>query len=152
VSNHTIIGNITKSPALNFGSNGKAWAYFSIAENHGKDKPAVSWDCKIFGEQAEYAAELEQGTRVVVNGHFELETYTPAEGPNAGVEQRKVRFYVDEIAASLRWARVTVEKVRREQPANATDHSVGTGSHPEGRYRVSAEGVSPAGATSAIAL
>ena len=61
---------------------------------------------------------LAKGSRVVVIGTLVSRTYTPFQGPNAGVEQTRLEVIVDEIGPSLRWAEATLRKTERTKAAD----------------------------------
>ena len=62
-------------------------------------------DGQVWGEQAEHLAEsLHKGDRVLVIGRWVTRVFTPSQGPNEGVEQRRLEVVVDEIGPSLAWA------------------------------------------------
>jgi single-strand DNA-binding protein len=78
-------------------------------------------DGQVWGEQAEHLAEsLHKGDRVLVIGRWVTRLFTPAQGPNEGVEQRRLEVVVDEIGPSLAWATAVVTKTgTTADPASA---------------------------------
>ena len=68
-------------------------------------------DGQVWGEQAEHLAEsLHKGDRVLVIGRWVTRVFTPSQGLNVGVEQRRLEVVVDEIGPSLAWATAIVTK------------------------------------------
>jgi hypothetical protein len=47
---------------------------------------------------------------VLVLGRWVTRIFTPSQGPNEGVEQRRLEVVVDEIGPSLAWATAVVTK------------------------------------------
>ena len=69
---------------------------------------------------AENAAEsLVKGSRALLTGRLRTDAWTPTEGPLAGIEQRRIRIAVDELAASVRYD--VARSVRPERTTGATD-------------------------------
>lgn len=122
----TIVGNLTSAPELRFTPSGAAVANFTVASTprlldkasgEWRDGQALFLRCNVWRQQAEHAAELESGTRVVVTGRLVQRSFQTREG-----EKRTVlELEVDEIAASLRYATAKVTKASRgsERPAEA---------------------------------
>jgi single-strand DNA-binding protein len=78
-------------------------------------------DGQVWGQQAEHLAEsLHKGDRVLVIGRWVTRVFTPSQGPNVGVEQRRLEVVVDEIGPSLAWATAMVTKTgTTADPASA---------------------------------
>ena len=68
--NHlTICGNVTKDAEVRYLNSGDAVCNFAIADNQGKDKPAIFWNCTLFGKRAESLSQyLTKGQSVTVVG------------------------------------------------------------------------------------
>ncbi len=82
------------------------------------DGTPVFWPCQVWGPMAEHVSDsLTKGDRVMVTGRVRANTWTPSEGPNAGVEQRRLEVVVDEIGPSLRF---TVTKTVKTSRATST--------------------------------
>ena len=120
----TVVGNMTRDPELRFTANGVPVTDFGLAWNT-KDKDgneAVSFfDITCWRDLAEHVAEsLGKGTRVVVYGRLDQDTWENEDGD----KRSKVKIIADEVAPSLRWATATVEKVgapkKREGAADRT--------------------------------
>jgi single-strand DNA-binding protein len=112
----SIIGNVTRDPELRYSGSGMAWTTFSVAVNHRKKKGdeyeelTSFYDVVCFGDMAENAAEsLSKGTRVLVAGSLDMETYVAKDG----TEKLSPRITAEEIAASLRFATVVATKVAK---------------------------------------
>lgn len=81
MNNITIAGNIARDAEVRFLPNGDAVAGFSIADNIGKDKGAIFWNCSIFGKRAESLAQyLTKGQAVTVSGTVSQRDYTDKDG------------------------------------------------------------------------
>jgi single-strand DNA-binding protein len=116
----TAAGNLTADPELRFTGTGKPVAGLRIAvtprrydreSNRYVDGTTTFVDGQVWGEQAEHSAEsLHKGDRVLVMGRWVTRVFTPSQGPNAGVEQRRLEVLVDEIGPSLAWATAVVAK------------------------------------------
>lgn len=112
----TIIGNLTADPTPRISNAGKQWATFTVAQTpRVKNRDTDKWEdgepiymnCRVFGDIADnVCGSLTKGSRVMVHGRFKRSTYTD----NNGVQRESLDMEVDEIAASLRWAKVTITK------------------------------------------
>ena len=111
-SDITVIGNLTATPELRYGKNGgKPWATFSVAVNKGREeegnKTSHFFDVKCFNEFAEHMAELPQGTRVIVIGHQEQESW---DDKTTGKKRSKHVVVAREAGPAVRWTPVTMDK------------------------------------------
>lgn len=114
----TIVGNLTDDPTLRFTSSGAAVATFTVASTprsfdkasgEWKDQESLFMRCSIWRQPAENAAEsLRRGQRVVVVGRLKQRSFEVD-----GQKRSVVELEADEIGASLRYAKATVEKVQR---------------------------------------
>ena len=119
-TNITVVGNLTADPELRFTGAGKPVTSVRIAvtprrydrdSNRYVDGTTTFVDGQVWGEQAEHLTEsLHKGDRVVVIGRWVTRVFTPTQGPNVGVEQRRLEVVVDEIGPSLAWATAVVTK------------------------------------------
>lgn len=117
--------NLTRDPELRYTTAGHAVGslglaitprrYDSTTEKY-VDGTTTFLTGTVWGPQAEHITSLAKGARVVVIGRLVTRVYTPATGPNAGTEQRRLEVVVDEIGPSLRWAEATVTKVTTQRP------------------------------------
>jgi single-strand DNA-binding protein len=65
----SITGNVTRDAETRYLPKGDAVANFSVADNQGKDKQAIFWNCQLFGKRAEALAQyLTKGQPVTVSG------------------------------------------------------------------------------------
>lgn len=77
----TLAGNITRDAEVKFLPNGDPLASFGIADNQGKDKPAIFWNCSLFGKRAESLAQyLTKGQPVTIVGTITEREYTSKDG------------------------------------------------------------------------
>jgi single-strand DNA-binding protein len=108
-SDITLIGNLTATPELRYGKNGgKPWATFSVAVNKGREeegnKTSHFFDVKCFNEFAEHMAELPKGTRVLIIGHQEQESW---DDKTTGKKRSKHVVVAREGGPSVRYTAVT---------------------------------------------
>ena len=122
----TFTGNLTSDVAIRFSPSGKAVASLTVActprrqDSTGAwiDGATVFWNCQAWGSLAENAADsLAKGARVLVTGRVKANVWTPTDGPNAGIEQKRLEVLVDELGPSLRF--VTTKTIRTDR-ATAT--------------------------------
>ena len=118
----TLVGNITRDPELRFTPTGQARATFGLAVNRRwQNRSTNDWeeqvsffDVKCWAQMAENVGEsLGRGTRVIVTGRLEQRSWET----DNGEKRSKVEVVADEIAPSLRWATVKVEKNERRDAA-----------------------------------
>lgn len=65
----TIAGRLGKDAEQRFTPNGKAVTSFSVADDQGKDKPTLWWNCQMWGERGEKLSPyLLKGSQVTVSG------------------------------------------------------------------------------------
>ena len=118
-SDITVIGNLTATPELRYGKNGgKPWATFSVAVNKGREeegnKTSHFFDVKCFNEFAEHMAELPKGTRVLIIGHQEQESW---DDKATGKKRSKHVVVAREGGPSVRYTAVTASP-RKASPKN----------------------------------
>lgn len=81
MNNITIAGQLGKDAEQRFLPQGDAVASFSVADSQGKDKPAIWWNCSLFGKRAEALAQyLTKGQAVTVSGNVTQREYTDKDG------------------------------------------------------------------------
>jgi single-strand DNA-binding protein len=110
----TMIGNLTDDPDLRFTQGGVPVCNFRIASNRrftGRDgqqqEETVFMTVNLWRDMAENVAEsLHKGDRVIVIGRIKVRSYENKEGQTVWVTE----IEADEVAPSLRWARVSVSK------------------------------------------
>jgi single-strand DNA-binding protein len=126
----TAAGNLTADPELRFTGAGKPVTSVRVAitprrydrdSNRYVDGTTTFVDGQVWGEQAEHLAEsLHKGDRVLVIGRWVTRIFTPTQGSNQGMEQRRLEVVVDEIGPSLAWATAVVTRTPTRQPAVAS--------------------------------
>ncbi len=126
----TLIGNLTREPELRYTTGGRAVASFGLAVSrryqvNGEWQEQTSFFNVVawgsVGENA--AASLSKGTRVVVTGRLEQRSYETKEGEKRSV----VEVNAEEIAPSLRWARVEIERITRDSSGESGAGAPGGG-------------------------
>lgn len=91
----TIAGNITKDAEVRHTNSGEPVANFSIADNQGKDKPAIFWNCQLFGKRATSLEQyLVKGQAVAVSGNISEREWTDKEGN----KRKSVDVRINEVA------------------------------------------------------
>ena len=113
-SDITLVGQLTATPELRYGKNGgKQWATFRVAVNKGREeegnRTAHFFDVKCFNEFAEHMAELPKGTRVVIIGHQEQESW---DDKSTGKKRSKHVVVAREGGPSVRYNAVTASPGR----------------------------------------
>jgi single-strand DNA-binding protein len=113
-----IVGSLTAAPELRFTQSGAAVAGFTVATNPRKyNSQTQQWEdgdatfvrCTVWRQAAENIAQLDKGTRVMVNGRLQQRSYDTREG-----EKRTVlEVQVDEWGASGKFHPVTVQRPDR---------------------------------------
>jgi single-strand DNA-binding protein len=126
----TAAGNLTRDPELRFTSAGKPVAavrvaitgrHYSTEQGGYVDGTTTYVDAQVWDSAAENLAEsVRKGDRVLVVGRWVTRCYTPAQGPNAGIEQRRLEVVIDEIGPSLAFA---TAQVTRNPRTNSQQHS-----------------------------
>lgn len=77
----TIAGNISKDAEVRFTTTGDPVCNFSVADNQGKDREAVFWNCGLYGKRAESLSKyLVKGQAVTVTGNVTTNKYTDKNG------------------------------------------------------------------------
>lgn len=106
----TITGNLTRDPEIRFNDNGMQITKFAVAATRklkSGDEQTSYYDVCCFGRLAENAADsLTRGSRVLVAGRLEVRNYEKQDGTRGTA----VEVVADEVAASLRFARVDINK------------------------------------------
>lgn len=112
----TLSGNVTRDPELRYTTGGKAVASFGLAVNRryqvgGEWQEQTSFfDVVAWGPLGENAAgSLTKGNRIVVTGRMDQRNWET----EAGDKRSKLELVADDIGASLRWAKVKIDKVTR---------------------------------------
>ena len=77
----TITGNLTRDAELRYLNDGTAVLSFAVADNQGKDKTAIFWNCSLFGKRADSLQQyLTKGQQVTVIGTVSEREWTDKEG------------------------------------------------------------------------
>lgn len=91
----TIAGQLGKDSELRFLSNGDPVCSFSVADQQGKDKPTIWWNCSLFGKRAESLQKyLIKGQNVTICGSVSERDWTDKEGN----KRKSMDVRVNEIA------------------------------------------------------
>ena len=115
----TLVGNVTRDPELRFTAGGAANASFGLAVNRRwQNRQTQEWEEQVsffdvvcWREMAENVSEsLTKGTRVIVNGRLEQQTW---DDKNDGSKRSKIQVVADEIAPSHRWATAQITRNER---------------------------------------
>lgn len=86
-----IAGNLTRDAEVRPLPNGDPVASFSVADNQGKEKPAIFWRCSLFGKRAESLAPyLTKGQQVTVSGTVTEREYTDKDGQKRKAQEIRV--------------------------------------------------------------
>lgn len=132
----TIVGTLGRDFELRYTTSGRAVASCGVAvsrrwkaQDSQEWQEVTSWvNVTLWAEMAENAASsLKKGMRVICQGRFEQRSYEDKEGETKTVWE----MTVDEIGPSLRWARVEVEKIEREKPAERAPSGGGGSPYPD---------------------
>lgn len=111
----TIAGNITKDAELRFTPGGDPVASFSVADNQGKDKDAIFWNCSMWGKRAETLAQyLQKGTPVTVTGRLTEEKW---QDKQTGQDRKGFKLNVTDIALQGRAQGESEHAKQRQQAA-----------------------------------
>ena len=77
----TITGNLGKDAEMRALNDGTPVLSFSVADNQGKDKPSIWWNCSLFGKRADSLQQyLFKGLQVTVIGTVSEREWTDKEG------------------------------------------------------------------------
>lgn len=119
----SISGNVTRDAETRFLPNGDPVANFSIADNQGKDKSAIFWNCAVFGKRAESLAQyLTKGQSVTVVGNVTEREWTDKEGVTR--KQFDVRVHDLALQGGRREAAPSAQQGQRKQSHSTPDNFV----------------------------
>jgi single-strand DNA-binding protein len=94
MNNITITGNLTKDADVRQVGSDQV-SNFTVADNQGKDKPAIFWNCSLFGKRAESLSPyLKTGQSVTVIGQVTERKWTDKEGQ----ERKSMDIRVGDVA------------------------------------------------------
>jgi single-strand DNA-binding protein len=95
LNNITIAGRLGRDAELKSLADGTPVASFSVADDQGKDKPAIWWNCAIFGKRAHSLCQyLTKGTAVTVAGTVSERSYADKNGE----PQKALNVRVNDLA------------------------------------------------------
>jgi len=114
----TATGNLASDPELRYTASGTAVAQLMVICNDSRKNEAGEWEdvaqmpltVVVWYEQAEnVAASLHKGDEVTVTGTLSEDTYEDKDG----VKRYRVKCRADVVAASVRYATVSIRKATR---------------------------------------
>lgn len=86
-----IAGQLGKDAEIRHLSDGSSVAGFSVADQQGRDKPTIWWNCSLFGKRAESLAQyLTKGQSVTVSGTLTEREYTNRNGVKTKAQDIRV--------------------------------------------------------------
>ncbi|MDO4795547.1 MAG: single-stranded DNA-binding protein [Brachymonas sp.] len=95
MNNITITGNLGRDIEIRHLSDGTPIGSFSVADSQGKDKPAIWWNCGLYGKRCESLAPyLQKGQQVTVIGNVTEREWTD----KSGQQRKSVDVRVIDIA------------------------------------------------------
>jgi single-strand DNA-binding protein len=107
MNNITVAGNVARDAEVRYLANGDAVANFSVADNTGKDKPAIFWNCQLFGKRAEALQQyIRKGDKITVAGSISERAWNDKDG----TPRKTMEIRVSEVA-------LQGGKQRDEEPA-----------------------------------
>jgi single-strand DNA-binding protein len=118
----TVTGNVTREPEIRYTATGQAACTLGVAVNRRwQNRQTQEWeeatsffDVVAWRELAENVAlSITKGSRVVVVGRLEQRSWEADDGG----KRYKVEIVADEIAPSLRFATVDIQRNERTSPA-----------------------------------
>jgi single-strand DNA-binding protein len=116
----SIAGNLTRDPELRFTTSGKSVCSLNVAVNrryqvNNEWQEDVSFfTAVVWGDRAENAAaSFAKGDRVMIGGRLEQRSYETPEGDKRSV----VEIVASDVAASVSWAQLRIERVGRRSDA-----------------------------------
>lgn len=118
-----LAGNLTADPELRYTNSGRPCGAIRVAvvnrvqntdTGQWSDTPARFYNVKIWGLLGERAVNcLQKGDRVVIKGHWTLETWTNSKGE----PQQAAVVVAEDIGASLQWTEVRIPRHKGERSA-----------------------------------
>lgn len=77
----SIAGNIAKDAEIRYTTSGDPVCNFSVADNQGKDKEAIFWNCGLYGKRVEALSKyLVKGQAITIAGSISTNKYTDKNG------------------------------------------------------------------------
>ncbi len=91
----TIAGNISKDAEVRYTTGGDPVCNFSVADNQGKDRETVFWNCGLYGKRAKSLTKyLVTGQSVTITGNVTTNKYQDKNG----IERIGYNIRVNDIA------------------------------------------------------
>ena len=119
----TITGNLGKDAEMRALNDGTPVLSFSVADNQGKDKPSIWWNCSLFGKRADSLQQyLFKGLQVTVIGTVSEREWTDKEGN----KRKSMDVRVNDIALQG-GRREEGERQPARQPQRSAAPSQGSG-------------------------
>ena len=116
MNNIAITGNLGKDIEIRHLPDGTPIGNFSVADSQGKDKPAIWWNCSLFGKRCESLAPyLVKGQQVTVIGNVTEREWTD----NNGQKRRAMDVRVIDIA--LQGSRQQAAPAQKQPAQHADD-------------------------------
>ena len=111
-----IAGTLTRDAEIKHMNGGDTVCNFSVADNQGRDKTAIFWNCQLWGKRAESLAQyLTKGQAVTVTGSVTEREWTSKDG-----EKRKsMDVRVNDVALQGGRRDAEPQQERRQAPAPA---------------------------------
>src|SRR5437764_14247513 len=119
----TIVGTLVGDPELRYTTAGTSVANFTVASNprifhkdtgEWGDGEPIFMRCALWRQPAEHVTDcLAKGDRVIIQGRLQQRNYETQSGDKRTVYE----LLVDEIGASLRYAKVTITETSRNTTA-----------------------------------
>ena len=110
----TVAGTLGKDAELKKMTNGDAICNFSVADSQGRDKPAIWWNCGLYGKRAESLSQyLTKGQAVTVTGSVSEREWTDKEGN----KRKSMDVRVSDVALQGGRRDAEPQQERRQAPA-----------------------------------
>lgn len=122
MNNTTVAGNVARDMEVRYLPNGDAVGNFSVADNQGKDKQAIFWNCSLYGKRAETLSQyITKGQAVTVSGTVTEREWKDKEGNN----RKTMEIRVNDVA--LQGGRREDAPARAQQRQQLSTQSGGGG-------------------------
>lgn len=87
-----VAGQLGRDAELRRLSNGDPVLGFSVADDQGRDKSSIWWNCSLFGKRAESLAQyLTKGQKVTITGQITEREYTNKDGAKVKAQDVRVQ-------------------------------------------------------------
>jgi single-strand DNA-binding protein len=118
MNNITIAGALTRDAELKQLQSGDSILNFSVADNQGRDKPAIFWNCSLWGKRADsLSSYLTKGQAVTVTGTVTEREWTDKDG----AKRKSMDVRVNDLA--LQGGRQQAEAPKQERFVEPIDDS-----------------------------